>query len=183
MWILNLLLSHQYVNIESSSESSTCQRRCDKRRFNIHILMLQKQVKKMIQYSHTDVAEDDSVFTYWCYRRRFSIQKMIQYSYTDMIEDYSVSTCWCYRRWFKWFSIHILILQKMIQYLYTDRRWFSTYKRWFNIYKLKFQKMIPLRSMMNMYDDVPKLPMTYRDLPIICTIVVEVSTMVEQLPS
>ena len=65
-------------------------------RFSIHILMLQKKVQKMIQYSHTDVAKDDSeedsVFTYWCYRRRFR----------------------------RWFNIHILMSKNMIQYPLTD---------------------------------------------------------------
>ena len=31
-------------------------------------------------------------------------------------------------------------------------------------------------------EDVPKLPMTYRDSPVRCTIVVVVSTLVEYLP-
>ena len=43
--------------------------------------------------------------------------------------------------------------------------------------------MIQLRSMMKMYDDVPKLPMTYRDSPENCTDVVAVATVVEYLPS
>ena len=40
-----------------------------------------------------------------------------------------------------------------------------------------------LRSMMKMYDGVPKLPMTYRDSPVSCTVVVAVATVVEHLPS
>ena len=57
-------------------------------------------------------------------------------------------------------------VQKMIKYLI-----------------LRLQKMIQLRSMMKMYDDVPKLPMTYRVSPVSCTIVlVAVATMVEYLP-
>ena len=36
---------------------------------------------------------------------------------------------------------------------------------------------------MNMYDDVPKLPMTYRDSPVSYAVVVAVATMVEYLPS
>ena len=44
--------------------------------------------------------------------------------------------------------------------------------------------MTQLISVMNMYDDVPKLPMKYRDLPVSCTVVVVVvATMVEYLPS
>ena len=43
--------------------------------------------------------------------------------------------------------------------------------------------MIHLRSMMNMYDDVPKLPMTYRDSTVSCIVVVAVATMAEYLPS
>ena len=45
----------------------------------------------MIKYSHTDVAKDDSAYTYWCYRRRFSIQKMIQYPHTDVAGDDTIS--------------------------------------------------------------------------------------------
>ena len=47
----------------------------------------------------------------------------------------------------------------------------------------RLQKMIKLISMMNMNDDVPKLPMTYRDSPVNCTTVVAVVTVVEYLPS
>ena len=46
------------------------------------------------------------------------------------------------------------------------------------------QKNIQLRSMMKMYDVVPKIPMTYRVSPVSCTIlIVAVSTVVEYLPS
>ena len=83
---------------------------------------------------------------------------------------------------------------KMIQYPHndtteddleddTDSRWFSTYRRWFTIYILILRKMIQLRSMMKMYDDIPKLPMTYRDSPVICTHVMMVVVDVEYLPS
>ena len=34
-----------------------------------------------------------------------------------------------------------------------------------------------------MYDDVPKLPMTYRDSPVNCIVVVAVAIVVEYLPS
>ena len=64
-----------------------------------------------------------------------------------------------------------------------DRRCSSTYRRWFSIHILRLQKMIQLRLMMKMYDDVPKLPMTYRDSPVSCTVVVGVATMVEYHPS
>ena len=76
----------------------------------------------MIQYSQTDVAEDDPVYA----------------------EDDSVFTYWGCRRWS---SILILIL------------------------------------MMKMYDGVPNLPMTYIGSPVICIVVVVVSTLVEYLPS
>ena len=36
---------------------------------------------------------------------------------------------------------------------------------------------------MKMYDDVPKLPMTYRDSPVICTVVMMVVDDVEYVPS
>ena len=36
---------------------------------------------------------------------------------------------------------------------------------------------------MKMYDDVPKIPMTYRDSPTSCTVVVAVGNVVEYLPS
>ena len=58
-----------------------------------------------------------------------------------------------------------------------DRRCLSTYGRWI------LQKMIQLRSMMKMKDDVTKLPMTYRVSPDSCTVVVAVVSMVEYLPS
>ena len=110
---------------------------------------------------------------------------MFQYLYIDVVDDVLVFTYWCGRRRF---SIHILIWQKMIQYPHTDvveddpvhieddsvstyrccRRWSST---------------LMLRSMMKMYDGVPKLPMAYRDSPVRCTFVVVVSTLVEYLPS
>ena len=37
--------------------------------------------------------------------------------------------------------------------------------------------------MMTMYDDVPKLPMTYRDSPVNCRVVMMVVVDVEYLPS
>ena len=80
---------------------------------------------------------------------------MIQYSHTDAIEDD----------------------------LENDRRWFSTYRRWLIIQILILEKMTHPRSMMNMYDDVTKLPMTYRDSPVSCTVVVAISTVVEYFPS
>ena len=40
-----------------------------------------------------------------------------------------------------------------------------------------------MRSMMNMYDDVPKLPMTYRDSPVSFIVVMMVVVDVEYLPS
>ena len=43
--------------------------------------------------------------------------------------------------------------------------------------------MIQLRSMMKMYDGVPKIPMIYRDSLVSCTIVVVFATMFEYLPS
>ena len=43
--------------------------------------------------------------------------------------------------------------------------------------------MIQLRLMMKMYDDFPKIPMTYRDSPVICTIVMMVVVDVEYIPS
>ena len=61
---------------------------------------------------YTDVADDVSVFTYWCCRRRLSIhllmwKKNIKYSHIDSIEDDleddsvkyddSVFTYWCYK--------------------------------------------------------------------------------------
>ena len=36
---------------------------------------------------------------------------------------------------------------------------------------------------MKMNDDVPKLPMTYRDSPVGCTFVVAIAAVVEYLPS
>ena len=83
---------------------------------------------------------------------------------------------------------------QMIQYPHTDtteddleddtnNRWFNTYKRWFSIYILRLLKMIQLRSMMTMSDDIPKLPMTYRDSPVSCTVVRMVVVDVEYLPS
>ena len=74
----------------------------------------------------------------------------------------------------------------MIQYSHTDaiednleddRRCPRMYER------QRLQKMIQLRSMMNMKDDVQKIPMTYRDSPENCTIVVACVAMVEYLPS
>ena len=47
----------------------------------------------------------------------------------------------------------------------------------------RLQNMIQLRSMMKMYDDVPKLPMTYRVSPDSCTVLVAVVVVVEYLPS
>ena len=43
--------------------------------------------------------------------------------------------------------------------------------------------MIQLRSMMKMYDGVPKIPMTYRDSPVKCIVMVLVTTLVEYLDS
>ena len=43
--------------------------------------------------------------------------------------------------------------------------------------------MVQLRSMMNMYDDVPKIPMTYRDSLVSCIVVMMVVLDVEYLPS
>ena len=51
------------------------------------------------------------------------------------------------------------------------------------IYIQRLQKMIQLRSMMKMYDDVPKIPMTYRDSPIGCTVLMMVDVDVEYIPS
>ena len=65
----------------------------------------------------------------------------------------------------------------------TDSRWFNTYKKWLSIYILRLRKMIQLRSMMKMYDDVPKIPMTYIDSPLSCTVVMMVVVDVEYLPS
>ena len=76
----------------------------------------------MIQYPHTNVAEDDQVH----------------------IEYDSVFTYWGCKIW---------------------------------------SSILMLRLMMKMYDGVPKLPMTYRDSPVICTVVVVVATLVEYLPS
>ena len=47
-----------------------------------------------------------------------------------------------------------------------DRRYSSTHERRI------LQKMIQLRSMMKMYDDVPKIPMTYGDSLVSFTVVV-----------
>ena len=81
---------------------------------------------------------------------------MIKYSHTDDIEDD----------------------------LEDDRRFSSTHIRRFNTHILILQKMIKLISMMKMYDDVPKLPMTLRVSPVSCTIVVvAVATTVEYLPN
>ena len=43
--------------------------------------------------------------------------------------------------------------------------------------------MIQLRVMMNMYDDVLKISMTYRDSLVSCTVVMMVVVDVEHLPS
>ena len=85
----------------------------------------------------------------------------------------------------------MMMIQKMIQHSYADaakdgpeddKKMIE--EKWFSIHILRLQKMIQLRSMMKMYDAVPKLPMTYRVSPVNCTIViVVVSTMVEYLPS
>ena len=64
---------------------------------------------------------------------------MIQYSHTDKI------------------------IQKMIEYARVPTEDDLVF-----IY-LRLQKIIQLRAMMKMNDDVPKLPMTYRDSPISCT--------------
>ena len=50
-------------------------------------------------------------------------------------------------------------------------------------YIMRLQKIIQLRSMMKMYNDVLKIPMTYRDSPVNCTVLVAVDTVVEYLPS
>ena len=47
----------------------------------------------------------------------------------------------------------------------------------------RLQKIIQMRSMMKINDDVPKLPMTYRDSPISCTVMMMVIVDVEYLPS
>ena len=78
------------------------------------------------------------------------------------------------------------VIQQMIQYSHTDaiednleddRRCLSTQKGRI------LHKMIQLRLMMKMKDDVPKLPMTYRDSLESCTVVVAVVVVVEYLPS
>ena len=77
----------------------------------------------MIQYPHTDVAEDDPI----------------------LIEDDSVFTYWGCRRW---------------------------------------SSILILRLMKKIHDVVPKLPMTYRDSLVSCTVVVVVVVDdVENLPS
>ena len=43
--------------------------------------------------------------------------------------------------------------------------------------------MIQLRLMMKTHDDVPKLPMTYKDSPVSCTVDVVVAADEEYLPS
>ena len=43
--------------------------------------------------------------------------------------------------------------------------------------------MIQLRLMMKMYDDVLKIPITYRDSPVSCIVVMIVVVDVEYLPS
>ena len=43
--------------------------------------------------------------------------------------------------------------------------------------------MIELRSMMKMYDDVPKIYMTYKDSLVSCIVVMMVVVDVEYLPS
>ena len=105
----------------------------------------------MIQYSHTDVVEDYSVYTYWFYRRRFTIQKMIQYPHTDVVEDDPV----------------LIEDDSVFTYWGCGRR----------------SNILMLRLMMEMYDGVPKLPMTYRDSPVRCTVVEVVATLVEYLSS
>ena len=50
-------------------------------------------------------------------------------------------------------------------------------------YIVILQKIIQLRLIMNMYDGVPKLPLTYRDSPVNFIVVVAVATVVEYLPS
>ena len=107
----------------------------------------------MFQYLYTDVADDGSVFTYWCCR-------------------------WC-------FSIYILILQMMFQYSHTDvaeddPKDDSVFTYWGC---RRWSSILMLRLMMKIYDGVPKLPMTYRDSPVICAVVVVVATLVEYLPS
>ena len=107
----------------------------------------------MIQYSYTDVIDDDSVFTYWCYKKK--TQKMIQYSHTDETKDNSED----------------------------DRRCSSMYEKWFSIYIPKIAKDDPAEINDEDECDVPKLPMTYRDSPVSCTVVVAVVVVVEYLPS
>ena len=77
-----------------------------------------------------------------------------------------------------------MIIPKMIKHSYADTTrgvleddMKKTKERW-------LQKNIQLRSMMKMYDVVPKNPMIYRVSPVSCTVViVAVSTTVEFLPS
>ena len=76
----------------------------------------------MIQYSHTDVAEDVPVH----------------------IEDDSISKYWGCRRW---------------------------------------SSIFKLRLMVKMHNGVPKIPMTYRDSPVNCTLVMMVFVDVEYIPS
>ena len=47
----------------------------------------------------------------------------------------------------------------------------------------EIEKNIKLRLRMKMHDDVPKLPITYRDSPVNCTDVVAIATVIEYLPS
>ena len=74
----------------------------------------------------------------------------------------------------------------MIRYSHTDaigdhkkddRRCPSMYERW------RLQKMIQMRSMTKMKDDVPKLPMTYRVSLDSCTVVVAIVVVVKYIPS
>ena len=45
----------------------------------------------------------------------------------------------------------------------------------------RWSSILMLRLMMKMYDGVSNIPMTYRDSPVRCTIMVLVSTLVEYL--
>ena len=42
-------------------------------------------IQKMIQFSYTNVIDDESIYTYRCYTNK--TQKMIQYLHTEIAED------------------------------------------------------------------------------------------------
>ena len=112
----------------------------------------------MVQYSHTDNTDDDS-------------------SDDDETNDGSVFTHW----WWPVDDSEDDVDQWMIQKMTTidvpedDKK---------NIEEIWLQKKIKLRSMMNMYDVVPKIPMTYRVSPAsYIVVIVAVSTTVEYLPN